>query len=179
MTRAVFINVLDKRALKYVKEAEKLLEKHKKKLFDDFFFEEISNQNLILKILDISYGNFWFILDSKSLNFAGLVFLDDFIGNKNNNHSAQISVCFMKQYFGSFVLDSAKIFIPFVFRHFDLNKLYAHVYDFNLLAKKLIRQVGFKLEAKLKAHTILNGKMQDVCVFSLIRDHTNESFDHR
>jgi len=58
----------------------------------------------------------------------------------------------------------------FGFDNFDINKIYAKVYEINKVSCIVLVKNGYKLEAKLVNHAFKNGKYTDELVYSRFRD---------
>lgn len=121
-----------------------------------------------------SCPNFWVITDNQG-EFMGFVFLDNFTGNGKANFSAEITVCFDKKAWGSFVRYSAKFFLKQCFDTFGFYKIKALIFPDNFRVKKLLKQVGFEYETTLPDETVRNGKLQDLEVYSIKRDYYYKS----
>ena len=104
-------------------------------------------------------------------NFAGFVFLDDFVGNGNKFFSAEVSVCFEKKYWGSFVRYCSKIFFKMCFDVFGFYKIKAQFYPQNRFAQRLITDCGFEYEVTLPKETLRQGQIQNIVVCSLYRKY--------
>lgn len=113
---------------------------------------------------------FWIIFDEKAQVPAGFVYLDKLTGDSNHLHSGEVSACFFKKYWGGFTLETAKKFYELCFEKLGLTKLKAEIYPQNYLVKTLLKKSGFKKEGYLKAETIRRGKLQDIEIYSLIKE---------
>ena len=102
---------------KYIEKINELYQKYSQFLFDDFF---VTSSNKSENFITIFVPYFWIITDRND-NFAGFVFLDDFVGNGNKFFSAEVSVCFEKKYWGSFVRYCSKFLMFSVFTKLRLN----------------------------------------------------------
>ena len=109
------------------------------------------------------------VINKKNGKLAGFVFLDNWTGDSNDVHSAEVTTCFNPIYWGNYTKICAKKFIKYTFKKFKLKKLKAHIFPQNFRVKALLKRSGFKKEAVLKAETLNNGQLQDIEVFSIIR----------
>jgi Acetyltransferases, including N-acetylases of ribosomal proteins len=57
----------------------------------------------------------------------------------------------------------------YAFKQFDLVKIYAPVFAFNIASRKVLEKAGFELEAVLKKAAIKNGEITDMYYYSLIK----------
>lgn len=150
--------------LQFLEDIYYLYKKYYNYLSDDYaHFEDILDE--VINLIEVTSPYFWVVLDYDK--FAGFVFLENLIGNKNKLHSAQITTAFKQEYWGNFTKKSAKKFIRFCFKKLKLKKLKALVFKENSKTAKILKTAGFKLEANLKAETLKNGKLQDIRLYSI------------
>lgn len=155
-----FINILDNYSLIFIFDFIKLLKKYKHRLFDDGnSFNDIKSVYDFLLSLN---GFLWFIIDPSKNKLAGFIFLD---GWWANGYGVDISTCFDKAYYGQFVRETGKIFIPYIFKTYNIKKLQAQVYSTNIVTTKLLYDLGFKYDGTFKKHTVVNNKVVDVIFF--------------
>lgn len=157
----------NERYSKYIGKIDVLYKRYSKFLFDDFFAEKQNGVGNFIKNLS---PYFWIIADRND-NFAGFVYLDDFVGNENNFFSAEVSVCFDKKYWGNFVRYSSKFFFKMCFDVFGFYKIRAQFYPQNKFVKNLLKDCGFDYEVTLPSETLRNGVPQDIEVWSLYRKY--------
>lgn len=158
------------RNIQYLPQVISLYERFSKYLHDDYFLEnQTSSVDSIIDLVEKTSPFFWVVVDKKSDKFAGFVFLDNWVGSKNNFHSAEITTCFDPSFWGSYTKLCAKKFIKYCFKKYKLKKLKAYVFFQNFKVKTLLKQSGFKKEALLKAETLKNGQLQDIEVYSIIK----------
>lgn len=141
------------------------------KKFDRYLNDDYSDNNLldeIIKTVEKCNPFFWVILDSEQ--FAGFVFLENIIGNKNKLHSAEITTCFKPEYWGAFTKKSAKKFIRYCFKKYGFKKLKAKIFKENFKTAAILKTAGMKFEAELKSETMKNGKPQDILIYSVIKN---------
>lgn len=152
---------------KYIEKINELYQRYSKFLFDDFFVEK---QNGVDELIENLSPYFWIITDRND-NFAGFVFIDDFVGNENKFFSAEVSVCFDKKYWGNFVRYSSKFFFKMCFDVFEFYKIKAQFYPQNKFVKKLLQDCGFEYEVTLPSETLRKSVPQDIEVWSLYRKY--------
>ena len=157
-----FVNILDEPA--YFEQALFLYSKYSKFLDDDYaqngknlydYFE-----NLVKRVQP-----FFYVFVSEG-TVAGLVYLDNIIGDGENLHSAELTTCFHKNFWGDYTKICAIVFLHFCFEICGFKKIKALVYPENLRVKNLLKFAGFEKEALLKGETLRNNKLQDVEVYS-------------
>lgn len=62
------------------------------------------------------------------------------------------------------------IMLDYAFTVENLDRVYAHVFDFNERSLGLMRRAGFTHEGTLRKHEIHNGARRDIEVFGMLRD---------
>ena len=150
--------------LAYFEQALFLYKKYSKYLNDDFANNGDSSYEYFIKL--VCRSAFWVIVEGDIV--SGFVYLDNFIGDKNRLHSAELTTCFDKRFWGSYTKDCAKTFLEYCFEYLGLRKIKALIYPENFRVKTLLKTVGFKKEGLLESETIRNGKPQDVEVYGLV-----------
>lgn len=145
-----------------------LLKEYHDRLFDDYsgFSEESASQKT-LELINRTAPCFWAVLERNTGEFAGIVFLDGWVGSKTSVHSASVTTCFRKKFWGKFTKQVAKLFARYVFKKYRLKKLRAQVFAFNNNVCGLLRRAGFVHEATLRAETIVREELTDLKVFGL------------
>ncbi len=136
------------------------------------------------KFLDDDYAqnglpllDYFFNLVQKTLFFviveddfvSGFVYLDNFRGNDEKLHSAELTTCFDKRFWGDYTKVCARIFLDHCFEKYRFEKIKALVYPENFRVKTLLKSAGFRKEALLKGETLRNNKLQDIEVYSCKR----------
>lgn len=158
------------RNIQHLPQIIQLYERFAKYLHDDYFLEnKDSPVDAIIDLIEKTSPFFWAIIDEKSSKLAGFVFLENWVGAKNNFHSAEITTCFNPWFWGKYTKMCAAKFIKYCFKKYKLKKLKAYVFTQNSRVKTLLKKVGFKKEAVLKSETLKNGKPQDIEIHSIIK----------
>lgn len=159
--------------LEYFSELVDLYRLYGKYLNDDYQ-KEVDIIEALIETIERCENYFWIILTKNTNEFVGFVFLDNWVGNKSTAHSAEITTCFEKKYWGNYTKYCAKKFINYCFKKFMLKKLKAVIYPDNFRVINLLKSSGFTKEAELKAETMRNDKLQDVHIYSIIKGENNE-----
>lgn len=115
---------------------------------------------------------FFFVITEGDL-VSGFVYLDNLIGDGKRLHSAELTTCFDKRFWGDYTKRCAIFFINYCFETYGLKKIKALVYPDNLRVKTLLKNSGFVKEAVLKNETLRNNKLQDVEVYSVFSQFYN------
>ena len=136
------------------------------KNFANFLSDDYANKDLLeetIATIEYSTPYFWVVLKDEA--FAGFIF----VGNENKLHSAEVTTCFKKEFWGDFTKQVAKKFIRYCLKKLGLKKIKAKVFKENFRAAAILKAAGMKFEAELKKETMKNGKPQDILVYSLIK----------
>lgn len=139
------------------------------KYLSDDFAQNNDIVELVLSQIEKTNGYFWIILNEKE-EFLGIVYLENFVGNKKQIFSAEVTTCFEKKYWGNETKKCGKKFIKYCFKKLKITKLKAIIYKENFRVKNLLSILGFKKEANLNAETVCNGKLQDIEIYSIINE---------
>lgn len=140
---------------------------YSKFLDDDYAQDKYSMFEYFLNLVNELSSFFWVILHEDEV--SGFVYLDKMIGDSENFHSAELSTCFSRKFWGDYTKMCARLFLDFCFENFGFYKIKALVYPDNFRVKTLLKASGFEKEALLKSETLRNGKLQDIEVYSVIR----------
>ena len=151
-----------------------LLYANRNALFDDFLgLNETNRLAKGLALISHFSPYFWAILDGKTGETAGVVYLYDVVGTPKKPFSAYLSTCFRRKYWGSFVTRSTKKFMRYVFGKLRLHKLFAEIYADNLLGCRCVERSGFEVVARLPQQTIRGGKLTDTMLFAKFKSKRN------
>lgn len=156
--------------IQYLPQIITLYEKFSKFLHDDYFrTKQESLVDIVINLIEKTSPFFWIIEDKKNSEFAGFVFLDNWVGNNEHIHSAQVTTCFNPAFWGKYTKKCSKKFINYCFKKYGLKKLKAYIFPQNSRVKMLLKKSGFKKEATLKSETFNAGILQDIDVYSIIK----------
>ena len=155
-----FLHPFEKPA--YFQQALFLYIKYSKFLDDDFAQNNLTIYDYFLNLIQKTL--FFVIVEEETV--SGFVYLDNFIGNDKKLHSAELTTCFDKRFWGNYTKTCAKIFLDYCFKIYDFEKIKALVYPENFRVKTLLKSAGFEKEALLKGETLKNNKLQDIEIYS-------------
>lgn len=86
-------------------------------------------------------------------------------------HQAEIGYWLTKAYWGRGIMtDVVRGFVTYAFAEFQVVRLTAHVFAFNIASARVLEKNGFKLEGLLRQHYRKDGKLLDARVYGLLRD---------
>lgn len=151
-----------------------LYSRYKKYLDDDYAHTYNNLFEYVLDTVEKCSPLFWAIIDKKTDKFAGFVYLDNIIGSSENFHSAELTTCFEKEFWGDFTKKAAKEFINYCFDVYGFKKIKAQVYPENYRVKTLLKSAGFVKEAVLCAETMHEGRLQDIEIYSVFNQKLRE-----
>ena len=166
-----FINlIIDRKNLnfkntQYLSQVAFLYSRYSKYLTDDYSSKP--DFTTILNIIENSSPLFYVILEQKTGEFAGFVYLDNLTGNSDSIHGAEISACFEKKFWGNFTKKCALTFFAYCFTTLNLKKIKAQIYPFNHRVKALLNYCGFKKDGILRDETLKFNKLSDIETYSL------------
>ena len=152
--------------IQYFSEVLFLYLRYNKFLDDDYALNGKSFYEYFLGLVERLSHFFWVILCDKKV--SGFVFLDNIIGDAERLHSAELTTCFDKAYWGSYTKYCAKLFINYCFKNLKLKKIKAQVYPHNFRTKAILKQSGFEKEGYLKSETLKENRYQDIEIYSVI-----------
>ena len=74
-------------------------------------------------------------------------------------------------YWGKGIMTLAvKQFVEYMFRTFDINRIIAPVFDFNIASQRVVEKAGFRKEAVLIKSVIKNNVFRDEIIYALLRE---------
>jgi RimJ/RimL family protein N-acetyltransferase len=159
-----FLNSFEKPA--YFEQALFLYIKYSKFLDDDYAQNKLPVYEYFTNLVN---STLFFVIIEDDL-VSGFVYLDNFVGDGENLHSAELTTCFDKRFWGNYTKICAHIFINHCFEKYKFKKLKALIYPENFRVKTLLKSVGFKKEATLKSETMRKGKLQDIEIYSVFNN---------
>ena len=115
---------------------------------------------------------FWVITEDDEV--SGFVYLDNLIGDGERLHSAELTTCFKKKFWGDYTKRCARLFLNFCFERFGFYKIKALVYPENSRVITLLNDSGFRKEALLKYESLRNYSLQDIEVYSVFNTRKAE-----
>lgn len=155
----------------YFEQALFLYTKYSKFLDDDYALNGLSLYEYFYKLILRTLPFFYVFVEDDCV--SGFVYLDNIIGGNERLHSAEVTTCFDKRFWGSYTKYCAKLFFEFCFKQYNFVKIKALVYPENFRVKTLLKSAGFEKEALLKNETLRKGKLQDIEVYSVFNKYLN------
>ncbi len=149
----------------YIPQMMFLYRRYKKFLADDFALDGRNFYDYFLDLVEEASPYFWVIFSDDEA--AGFVYLENFTGNSEKLHCAEVTTCFDKKFWGGFTYYAAIVFFNYCFENLGLKKVKALIYPENFRVVGLLNRCGFIKEALLKSETMRGGKPQDMVIYSL------------
>ena len=110
--------------------------------------------------------NFAIAVDKKAVGCIGVVVQEDV-----QRISAEMGYWIGENYWGKGIMSLAiKQMTDYVFANFEVVKIYAMPFDFNIASQKVLQKAGFEREAILKKAAIKNGEIVDLHYYSVIKN---------
>lgn len=88
-----------------------------------------------------------------------------------NRFSAEIGYWLGEPFWNKGIISQAlKLFTEFVFTNFELNRIFANVFEGNDASEKVLLKCGYKKEATLQKAVFKEGKFIDQYIYALLKD---------
>jgi [ribosomal protein S5]-alanine N-acetyltransferase len=66
--------------------------------------------------------------------------------------------------------EAIKAITKYAFENFEIERVFAEFFSSNIGSKKALEKSGFKHEASFKNNIFKNGKLQDSCIYSVLKE---------
>jgi RimJ/RimL family protein N-acetyltransferase len=162
-----FVSINDNNINNYFSKIALLFMYYRHFLLDDFSNPSDFGEFLLCFIKERT-PFFWVVCTKNTNEFAGFIFLDSLVGNAKQIYSAEITICFKKEFWGSFTKRVGVDFIKYCFENLNLQKIRAGIYSGNNRVKNVLKIFGFKKEGELVKETLRYGKPQNIELYGLI-----------
>lgn len=115
--------------------------------------------------MDNPITNFAIEYNEKAIGGIGIIIQSDiFIKN------AEIGYWIGEKYWNKGIASIAlKAMVEYSFNHFDIIRLYAHVFETNYASIKVLKKCGFIEEARLESSVYKNNIIQDCFIYSIVK----------
>lgn len=137
-------------------------------LRDDFpnpYTEMAAEQWIEIANKSTPLTNFAIIYKDKAIGGIGIILQTD-VYRKN----AEIGYWLGEQYWHKgFVTKALKAMVEYTFKRFDVEKIFAQVFESNTASKRVLEKAGFIFEARLKRAIIKNNQVQDCLIYSVLK----------
>lgn len=93
-----------------------------------------------------------------------------------NRFSAEIGYWLGEQFWGRGIMTNAlKLFTEYAFHNFEINRIYANVFEGNDASKKVLLKAGYKQEATLRKAVFKNGFFLDQYIYAILKEELLEN----
>lgn len=119
-----------------------------------------------IKIAQKSPEAFAIVIDNEAVGGIGILLKDD-IYRKN----AEIGYWLGEAHWGKGIMSSAIIeIVDYTFKNYDIHRIYAGVFEYNLVSMRVLEKAGFHQEAVLKQSLFKENQFYDEYIFVKFRE---------
>jgi RimJ/RimL family protein N-acetyltransferase len=88
-----------------------------------------------------------------------------------NRFSAEIGYWIAEPFWGKGIVTNAlKIFTDYVFRNFEINRIFANVFEGNTASERVLLKAGYKKEAMLRKAVCKEKKFLDEYIYAILKE---------
>jgi len=110
--------------------------------------------------------NFAIVVDGAAVGGIGLVLKDDVF-----RRSAEIGYWLGEQFWGrGIVTEAVRAVTDYAFATFDLCRVYAGVFEWNLASMRVLEKAGYEFECRMKKSVTKDGQTIDELIYAMIRE---------
>jgi RimJ/RimL family protein N-acetyltransferase len=125
----------------------------------------LKNAVLWIELSKESKTNFAIDVDGAAVGDIGLTLQGDLL-----RRSAEIGYWLGEDYWGRGIMTEAvRAVTEYAFHHFDINRVFAGILDYNLASAKVLEKNGYVCEARLAQALTKDGKMYDQLIYAKLR----------
>lgn len=118
-----------------------------------------------VKLVQNDATNFAIEVDGKAVGGIGILLKED-IHRKNS----EIGYWLGEAYWGKGIISaSVKEMVDYTFKNYDIHRIYAGIFEYNIASMRVLEKAGFQKEAILKKSLFKNGKLWDEHIYALWR----------
>jgi RimJ/RimL family protein N-acetyltransferase len=94
-------------------------------------------------------------------------------------HSAELGYWLGEPFWGMGIATAAvKAVVDFVFRNFELVRLFAGVFEWNPASERVLKKAGFVLESRMRKSVLKEGKLIDQLLYVIVREDWEKNISH-
>jgi len=109
--------------------------------------------------------NFAIIYKEKAIGGIGIIVQSDVY-----RRNAEIGYWIGEGYWHKgFVTKALKAMVEYTFKTFDVDRIFAQVFESNIASKRVLEKAGFSFEARLRKSIVKNNQIQDCLIFSILK----------
>ncbi len=91
--------------------------------------------------------------------------------SKHEYKSGSIGYWLGKKYWGKGIMKEAlRLFVLMAFKRLNLNRIFAHVFHYNIRSSKLLENSGFTLEGRLRKYKKYRNRYIDMLIYSMLKE---------
>jgi ribosomal-protein-alanine N-acetyltransferase len=110
-----------------------------------------------------------FAIRDEEGKLIGVVGADGF--ELGTTHKAEIGYWLARPFWGQGIMtDAVRAYVEYAFGEFQLLKLMAHTFEFNVGSARVLEKNGFTLEGRLRKHFIKDGELLDARFYGLLKE---------
>ncbi len=137
--------------------------------FSSFTIDKVKN---FIKNANTDEANVNFICVDDDDKYLGTVSLKN-IDKIAKNAEYAISFCYDAQGTGASAFATKEI-LKYAFNTLGLERVYLNVIPQNVRANKFYKKMGFVFEGEFRNHIVVNGKLSNLCWYSMLKDEFTE-----
>ncbi|HVG18308.1 MAG TPA: GNAT family N-acetyltransferase [Blastocatellia bacterium] len=114
---------------------------------------------------EASSTNYAIDVGGAAVGAIGLTLYDDVF-----RRSAEIGYWLGEEYWGKgIVTEAVQALTDYAFSNFDLRRIYAGVFEWNLASMRVLEKAGYQFEARLRKHVTKEGETIDQFIYAILR----------
>lgn len=104
-------------------------------------------------------------VEGQAAGSIGLVLKHDI-----HRHSAEIGYWLGEAFWSRGIMSEAvRAFTEYAFSHFDLCRIYAHIFEWNPASARVLEKAGYVLEGRLRKAAVKDGQIIDQLIYAIVR----------
>ena len=104
-------------------------------------------------------------VNGEAVGTIGVIMQDDI-----HCKSAELGYWLGEPFWNKGIVSAAiKEMCEFIFAEYDIVRIYAEVFSYNIGSQKALEKAGFQLEGILKRSIYKNGQIYDSCIYALVK----------
>lgn len=136
------------------------------------YTELAAKQWIVIANQDMPLTNFAIVYKDTVVGGVGIIKKSDVF-----RFSAEIGYWLGERYWNKGIATKAvKAMIHYAFENFDINRLFAHVFETNIASKRVLHKCGFNEEACLKKSVVKNNQILDCYIYSLLKSEVYPNY---
>jgi [ribosomal protein S5]-alanine N-acetyltransferase len=126
----------------------------------------LDGQRWIMHAQSLGDIQFTIVVNGKSVGGIGLIPQTDVFVK-----SMELGYWLGEEYWGrGIITESVQSITNYAFEHFDINRLFANVFDWNPASARVLEKNGFVFEGRMKNGVYKNGRVGDLLLYAITKD---------